>query len=141
MIKGKNCSLLNFEQLTDPNTRLTCEVPTPATTASDYYGNRGINLITDPVFTAFAGLQTATPSANSASSTTDRVFYQTNITSPITIWLKGYLKLAKASQYDFEVKTNGDAVVLLSNDSTSAQKTLIASSNAPRASRTLNGDT
>ena len=121
-IGGKDCKLLSFEKLTDPNTRLTCQVPTPDSSVPDYSGNRGVNLITDNVYTALASLQTATPSASAVSSQTDKAYFNTNATSDVTVWMKGFLVLGKTSLYELEVKTNGEAVLLLSTDSTSAKK-------------------
>ena len=105
-----------------PNTRLTVEAPTPAGVASDYYGNRGINLITDSVFTPLASLQTAAPSANAISTQIDRVFFNTSTQSDITSWMKGFFLPGKSSLYEFEVVSNGEAILMLSTDSTSAKK-------------------
>ena len=105
-----------------PNTRLTVEAPSPAAVASDYYGNRGINLITDSVFTPLASLQTAAPSANAISTQIDRVFFNTSTQSDITAWMKGFFLPGKSSLYEFEIVTNGEAILMLSTDSTSAKK-------------------
>ena len=105
-----------------PNTRLTVEAPTPAGVASDYYGNRGISLITDGVFTSLASLQAAAASANAISSEIDRLFYNASTQSDITAWMKGFLLPGKSSMYEFEVVTNGEAILMLSTDSTSANK-------------------
>ena len=105
-----------------PNTRLTVEVPTPAATPSDNYGNRGINLITEYMYTPFATLQKAMPSAKAVSTQTDRAYYNTSTKSDTTAWMKGYFLPGKSSLYEFEVATNGEAILMLSSDSTSANK-------------------
>lgn len=121
-IGGKECKLLSFEKLTDPSTRLTCQVPTPDASLPDYSGNRGVNLITDNVYTSLASLKSALPSASAVSSQIDKAYFTTNATTDVTIWMKGFLVLGKTSLYELEVKTNGEAVLLLSTDSTSAKK-------------------
>ncbi len=123
-IKGKKCKILSYEKLEDSNTRLTVEVPASIASGSDYYGNRGINLITEYVYTPFASLQTAMASTNAVSTQTDRIYYNTSTNLDITLWMKGYLVPGKSSIYEFEVVTNGEAILMLSTDSKSINKVL-----------------
>ena len=46
-----------------PVTKLVCQSPSNSTnSANEYYGNRGIKLIRDNVFTSYANMAAATPS-------------------------------------------------------------------------------
>lgn len=120
-VGGKECQLLSFEKLTSPNTRLTCQAPTPDQNSHEFSGNRGITLIKDNTYIPFEKLQNATPSALAVVSQLASTSYQSS-TRNVTIWMKGYLVPGKTSEYRFELVTNGNAVLFISNDTTSANK-------------------
>ena len=110
-----------------PNTILTCMTTTPSIIQNEFYGNRGITLIKDQVLTSFINLQTATPSANAASSILNQALYQDTGNSDVTVWLRGFFYPQTSSNYEFTIVTNGNAILMLSNNTSSTNKTLISS--------------
>lgn len=118
-IGGQPCNLAGFDMANLPNTTFVCTSPAQ-TSASEYYGNRGINVIVDNVYSS--NLATATPSNAATSNVTNRAAFISSQTGPVTVWLKGFLSPQKDSNYDFTLKTNGQAILYLSTDSTSANK-------------------
>lgn len=99
-----------------------CQTETPAPVAVEYSGNRGITLIRDNVYTPFASLQTATPSANAQYDWLDVASFADNQSVDVTVWLKGFLLPMKSSDYKFSIKANGPTILYLSTDATSANK-------------------
>ena len=68
-IGGYLCQLNSFDMTNLPATKLVCESPPISTNnANEYYGNRGLNLIRDNVFTSLANLATTIPSASATRS-------------------------------------------------------------------------
>ena len=90
------------------------------TTFTEYIGNRGITVITDQVYSS--NLQSATPSNNATYSEINMASYQTTSTGTYTVWLKGFLAPGKTSRYEFEIVSNGNAILFISTDSASANK-------------------
>jgi len=107
----------------DPlNTKIVCTTQAASPAATEFIGNRGINLVRDNVNTAFASLGSATPSANAKTIWLDELKYIDTDTTDVTVWMQGFLVVAKDSDYLVSVTTNGAAVVYLSTDSTEANK-------------------
>ena len=116
-IGGQPCKLADFDMTGLPNTTFVCSSP-PQTSASEYWGNRGINVIVDNVYSS--DLTTASPSGSATQNVTNQAAYTTAQTSDVTVWLKGFLSPQKDSDYDFSLITNGRGLLFLSSDSTSA---------------------
>ena len=114
-----------------PNTVFTCQnlAQQSSINQGEYYGNRGINLIKDYIFTPLNNLVTAQPSLNAIKSVINKAAYNTNETSDLTIWLEGYLNPKTSSIYKFNLSTNGVAQLYISNDTNSLNKVLISSTN------------
>ena len=110
-----------------PVTKLVCQSPSNSTnSANEYYGNRGIKLIRDNVFTSYANMAVATPSGSAVNSVIQNATYTDTQSVDVTIWLKGYFSPQIDSSYEFDLNTNGDAAMIyLSTDSTSANKVLL----------------
>ena len=106
----------------DPTASIVCEVPTSDNNAyaAEYIGNRGITLVLDRV--SSANLQTATPSATATYTQINMASYRTTQTGSYTMWLKGFLAPGKTSRYEFEVVSNGNAILFLSTDSSSTNR-------------------
>ena len=96
--------------------------PKPSSLKSEYPGGRGINLITENVHTVFASLSSAVPSQNAIVSYIDQLSYKYAVSQSVTVWFRGFFTPGKDSNYQFELVTNGDALLFLSTDSTSANK-------------------
>jgi hypothetical protein len=111
-----------------PATTLVCKSPPISTNnVNEYYGNRGLNLIRDDVFTSLANLVSATPSAGSIKSVIQNTTYNDTHSVDVTIWLEGYFSPQINSLYEFDLNTNGDAAILyISTDSTSANKVYLS---------------
>ena len=126
-IGGNQCNFVSFDMTNLPVTKLVCQSPSISTNAAnEYYGNRGMNLIRDNVFTSYANMATATPSANAVNSVIQNATYTDTQSVDVTIWLKGYFSPQIDSSYEFDLNTNGDAAMIyLSTDSTSANKVLL----------------
>lgn len=88
---------------------------------TEFYGNRGITLIRDYVLTSFNNLSTAVPSSKKVT-VLNQAYYQDTQTSSVTVWLKGFFAPKRDSLYEFNIVTNGAAMLFISNDSTSANK-------------------
>lgn len=108
-----------------PNTTFVCTNVAQPTSATEYYGNRGINLIRDNVYTALAGLAAATPSANAQTNVLSQASYTDTQLSNVTVWLKGFFNPKISSNYEFSLVTNGEAQLFVSTDATSANKVYI----------------
>ncbi len=104
------------------NTKLTCKTPQASGSFDEYPGGRGINMIRDNILTSFNNLVNAIPSQNAQLSYIDRLSFRDNQYRDVTIWFKGYITPGKDSNYEFQLETNGNAVLLLSNDSSSSNK-------------------
>jgi len=120
-IGGQPCNLVNFDMTKLPNTRFVCSSPAQ-TTANEYYGNRGVTLIVDDVYSS--DLTTATPSAYSNTSVITQAAFSTSQTNDLTVWLKGFISPQTDSDYDFTLQTNGQAILNISSDSTSANQVI-----------------
>jgi len=100
----------------------------PASSSSEYSGNRGITLIVDNgVSTSSANLATAQPSSSAQFSEINMASYTSSTSGAQTVWLKGFLAPGKTSSYKLSLVTNGVAELYLSTDATSANKAKIAS--------------
>ena len=122
-IGGQACELISFDMQNLPNTTFVCQNSPQKQVKNEYYGNRGINLIRDNVYTA--DLANAVPSANAVNSIVYKAFFQDTQTIDVTIWLKGFFSPKKDSFYEFSINTNGQAQLFISTDSTSANKVLV----------------
>ncbi len=109
------------------NTKLTCQTPSiPSSLSNEYPGGRGINLLRDNVLTLFANLSSASPSAVAEKSFTDQLTYTDILNTDVTVWFRGFLAPGKSSNYEFQFDsiTNGNAILLLSTDDSSANKVI-----------------
>jgi len=106
-------------------TLICTNIAQPNTSASEYYGNRGISLIRDNVYTDLANLAGATPSANAQKSILNQASYTDIQQSDVTVWLKGFFNPKTSSNYEFSLVTNGEAQLYVSTDATSANKVWI----------------
>lgn len=107
-----------------PFTKFICKSPPQIenNTLNEFYGNRGINLLIDSIYTTFSNLSTAVPSSNATFSVTNRtVYYDTNKID-VTIWFKGFFSPQTDSFYEFIINANGGAIVYLSTNGTSENK-------------------
>lgn len=120
-IGGQPCNIVNFYMTNMPDTSFACKnLPQANTAQTEFFGNRGINLIVDNVYTPYSNLATASPSPNAVSNVTNQVAF--SATGPVTVWLKGFISPQKDSNYQFILQTNGAAVLYLSTDATSVNK-------------------
>jgi hypothetical protein len=118
------CEVIGFDLGNTVDTKLTCKTPPVPTLQSEYPGGRGINFIRDRVLTSFSNLLTSTPSQNARYSIFESLSFKDDESSDITVWFKGFFVVGKDSDYQFELVTNGDAILVLSTDSTSANKVI-----------------
>jgi len=118
-IGGQPCKLASFNMLDLPNTTFVCSSPAQVT-ATEYYGNRGITVLVDNVYSS--DLTQASPSGSATTSEATQASYSTSQSTDVTVWLKGFLSPQKDSDYDFTIQTNGNALLYLSTDSNSANK-------------------
>jgi hypothetical protein len=117
------CEIINFDLGDTINTKLTCKTPiAPTTNLAEYPGGRGINFIRDNILTTYNNLLTAQPSQNAQYSFNDKLSFKDNQYTDVTIWFKGFLTPGKDSNYEFQLETNGNAILLLSTDSSSSNK-------------------
>ena len=123
-IGGEPCELINFNMTNLPNTQFICRNSPQLKPSNEYYGNRGINLIRDDVYTEFNSLATAVPSVNAQSSTAKQISYNDTKTVDLTVWFKGFINPRVTSFYEFYIDTNASAALFVSTDSTSANKVL-----------------
>lgn len=122
-IGGQPCDLLNFDMKNLPDSSFVCQSPKISSTSSnEYFGNRGISFYRDDLYTSFISLATAVPSANAIKDVLNVALYNDTETVDVTIWLRGFISPQRDSLYEFSINTNGDAVLLLSTDSNSANK-------------------
>jgi hypothetical protein len=122
-VGGQPCQIIEFNMANLPSTQLKClNTPEINPILNEYYGNRGINLIIDNVFTPFIGLATAIPSGTAQTTINNRAAFFSNQTNNLTVWMIGYFNPKITSIYEFNIVTNGNAILLISNDSTSANK-------------------
>ena len=123
-VDGQPCKLISFDMTNLPDTVLVCQTSSePSTAQNEYYGNRGITVIRDNVFTTNSSLATALPSANAVTSIASLANYTDTQTVDVTIWMKGFISPARTSLYEFSLVTNADAAVLYgSTDETSANQ-------------------
>ena len=124
-IIDQKCELINFDLGDTINTKLTCKTPAAPAPLAEYPGGRGINLIRDNILTTFNNLLNAMPSQNAQYSFSDKLSFTDNQYTDVTIWFKGYIAPGKDSNYEFQLVTNGNAILLLSNDSSSSNKVII----------------
>jgi len=127
-IDGTPCKIINFTLANLPETTLSCLSPTaPSVSKTDFFGNRGINLAIDNVYTPYNSLAASTPSANAYFTVANQTAFFSNETNDKTVWLTGYFSPKIDSLYEFEIVTNGEAVFSFSTDALSANKKLVAS--------------
>ena len=109
-----------------PNTQFICKSPTQVQN-SEYFGNRGINLIKDNVYMQFSQLSSAVPSINSNKTVIDQTVFSDSNSEDITIWLRGFFSPQTDSLYEFIINSNGEAILYLSTDTTLANRDLVSS--------------
>ena len=141
--KDQSCPIISFNSNSNSSiSTIVCQVPSTGPAKPEYVGNRGITLIEDGgLYTSSANLSTAQPSSNAQYSELTMASYTASSSGARTIWLKGFLAPGKTSQYKLSLVTNGAAELYLSTDSTSANKTKIASSSNTIAVVQLNANT
>ena len=83
-------------------------------------------MIRDNVFTAYASLSSATPSASVTKSQQSSASYADTQTVDVTVWLKGYITPLKTSDYELTLVANSGARLFLSTDDKSSNKVEIA---------------
>lgn len=86
-------------------------------------------MVRDNVNTAYASLATANPSANAQTIWLDQLKYVDPNKTDVTVWMTGFLTIARDSDYFISLSTNGAAILYLSTDSTAANQVLVASVN------------
>ena len=121
-IKGSSCNVIHFDGSDLLSSVITCQTKSSQAKANDYYGNRGINLQVQNVFTQFTYLGSAVPASNAQLSWLDVASYQYPNSSDATVWLTGYLAPSVSSDYLLLLTTNAYAKLYLSTDSNSANK-------------------
>ena len=129
-ISGQPCRLIDFDMTNLPSTTLVCQNSAQSSltaSRSEFYGNRGINLITEAVFTPMSSLATAQPSSSAQYNVTNLAAYYPvgNQTGDLTVWLIGFLSPQRTSLYELSLVTNNSALLYLSTDATSANKVRI----------------
>jgi hypothetical protein len=129
-IGGQPCKIIDFNMENLPNTSFRCSnLAQENTKSNEYYGNRGINLIRENIFTSYESLGTVVPSVNSKKMILNQASYIDTDKVDVTIWLQGYFNPKKDSIYEFSLDTNAiEWQIYLSNDTKSENKVLIASS-------------
>ena len=133
-IAGQPCTVVSFDMTNLLSTRIQCTTGPAVPVTSDNYGNRGILLIRDNVLTATNNLTTATPSVAATTTTIYSASYQDPNSVSVTIWLQGYFNPLKSSDYEFQIVTNGYAVLLFG---TSASNTTQIATNSVKGVVTL----
>lgn len=124
-VGGQPCSILSFDMTNLTRTQFVCQnVPQPAA-STEYYGNRGITLYRDNVYSA--SLASAQPSGSAQMSVLNQASYADTQTTDVTVWLKGFFNPKKSSKYEFSLVTNGQAILYVSTDARSANKAQVAS--------------
>lgn len=75
-----------------------------------------------------ASLSSANPPTPSSAplSWTDDALYVSNSSTAETVWLIGFVRVAKAGTYTFSLDTNGAAALFLSTDDNPANKVRVA---------------
>lgn len=137
-IGSQPCDVINFDMSNLPQTTLVCNNLPKKQTKTEYYGNRGITMTRDNIYTPFASMATSSPSSNAQTRIIDQASYTDTKSVDVTIWLIGFFNPKKDSTYEFTLNTNSDAQVYLSTDSTSANKSLVSSySNAVSFNKTV----
>jgi hypothetical protein len=114
--------VIDFDKTNQLSSVITCQTSSSQAAKTDYYGNRGINLQIENIFTSFTSLNSAVPSGNAQSSWLDIASYQYPNSTDVTVWLTGFLAPSSTSEYLFSLTTNGNAKLFLSTDGTSANK-------------------
>ncbi len=121
-IGGQPCNLISFDMKNLPNTTLVCQnSPKPNSTKNEYYGNRGINLYRDNVYRDLNNLASG-PASNATLNITNQLAYIGSKSVDETIWLIGFIYPKTTSLYEFSIVTNGNAVLYISTDASSANK-------------------
>lgn len=88
-----------------------------------------MTLIRDNVNTLFASLNSAVPSVNAQTIWLDELRYIDPNKTDVTVWMSGFLTIARDSDYLISLSTNGAAILYLSTDATEANKQIVASIN------------
>ena len=129
-IDGTSCDVIDYQLNNGYDSTLVCQTAPKPTTSSqtEYYGGLGVTLIRDNFYSS--DLTNAVPSANAVySQLIDAQYNQNNdnTTTPnsdITVWLKGFFKPGKTSNYQFSITSSygSSAILFLSTDETAANK-------------------
>jgi hypothetical protein len=120
-IAGNPCEVTDYERNNNYDSQLVCKTPPkPTSSQSEYYGGLGVTVIRDNVYSAT--LSSATPSSSAVYSQLADAQYNDNNTVDVTLWLKGFFKPGKSSNYKFTAKSTGSVALYLSTDQTAANK-------------------
>lgn len=123
------CEVKAFINDDPSNSQIVCTTKAANPTATGFIGNRGVNMIRDNVNTVFSSLVSAVPSGSAQTIWIDELRYVDPNKTDVTVWMSGFLSIARDSDYLISLTTNGVAVLYLSTDSTEANKVLVASVN------------
>ena len=126
-ISGSPCKVISSNQVDLLNSKITCEILASNSDQVGLFGNRGITVYEEFVYTTKQNLGNTDPSENAAVTIYDRVQYKTS-KRPVTVWMKGYLLSKKTSKFtlDLSVKGNIESIIYLSNDENPGTKIQIA---------------
>ena len=114
------CKVVSFDMTNLPDTVLVCQTSSAPASSTEYYGNRGVTVFRDNVYTSLSNMATSVPSAQAVKSIMSDTNYTDTQTVDVTIWLKGFISPQKDSLYEFNIVTNGEAVLYISSDSSSS---------------------
>ncbi|CAF2963963.1 unnamed protein product [Rotaria sp. Silwood2] len=138
-IGGQPCIIIN-----STTTIIQCQTPiAPLSSQNQYQGGRGLQVFRTSGFTSQSTLSSSTPPTPTGNvSWTDDAFFVSNLSSPETVWLIGFIRLPKTATFTFILDTNGDAALFLSTDDNSTNKVLIASATSNQSTpMSLNNNT
>ena len=126
-IDGTSCDVIDYQLNNGYDSTLVClTAPKPTTSSqTEYYGGLGVTLIRDNFYST--DLTNAVPSENAIySQLVDAQYdqYKDNYTTNtgVTVWLKGFFKPGKTTNYLFSITSSSSAILYLSTDETEANK-------------------
>ena len=122
ILLDSQCNVIGFNNADEENSIITCQTQPIQPSKTNYYGNRGLLVTINPVYTPFLALGVATPPPNAQTIWVDAASYQYTSSQYATIWLTGYLAPSTSSDYLFSIDSNSPTKFYLSTDSTSANK-------------------
>jgi len=123
-VGGEPCTILSSSLTT-----IQCQTSAvPSSIRSQYHGGRGLQIFrssTSNTQSALSGVNPPTPSSAAVAWTDDALYIGTS-SSVETVWLIGFVRVAKAGTYTFSLDTNGAAAIFLSTNDDPANKVLVA---------------